>query len=49
MSLFNPPSIGGLRGLVEPTLGAAKTDALIRQVNALEDVRDVRELRALLS
>ena len=40
---------GKARGLMEPVLGAAKTDALIRRVNALDDVADVRELRTLLT
>jgi 2-methylcitrate dehydratase PrpD len=40
---------GKARGLIEPVLGVAKTDALIRRVNALEDVADARELRALLA
>ncbi|HZF27766.1 MAG TPA: MmgE/PrpD family protein [Gammaproteobacteria bacterium] len=39
---------GKARGLIEPVLGVAKTDALIRRVNALDELGDVRELRALL-
>jgi 2-methylcitrate dehydratase PrpD len=33
------------RGLMEPVLGAERTKGLIERVNALEDVKDVRELR----
>ena len=40
---------GKARGLIEPVLGVAKTDALIRRVNALDELGDVRELRALLT
>jgi 2-methylcitrate dehydratase PrpD len=40
---------GKARGLIEPVLGAAKTDALIRRVNALEQLADARELRVLLA
>ena len=36
------------RDLMLPVLGARKTDALIRQVNGLEQVKDVRSLRSLL-
>jgi hypothetical protein len=32
-----------------PVLGAERTEALIRRVNALEDVADIRELRPLLT
>lgn len=32
-----------------PVLGAEKTEELILRVNALEEVKDVRELRGLLS
>jgi 2-methylcitrate dehydratase PrpD len=35
--------------LMAPVLGAEKTANLIRRVNALEEVRDVRELRSLLT
>lgn len=45
----NPVSTEGVvakvQDLMEPVLGAAKTKALIARVNALEDVRNVRELR----
>lgn len=37
------------RSLMEPVLGAGKTKELIRRVNALEAVADVRELRPLLA
>ncbi len=37
------------RGLMGPVLGAARTEEIIRRVNAVEDVRDVRELASLLS
>jgi 2-methylcitrate dehydratase PrpD len=37
------------QGLIEPVLGAERTGALIRTVNALEGVSDVRELRSLLT
>lgn len=49
----NPLDTAGVnakaRALIEPALGAAKTEALIERINALEAVADVRELRALLS
>jgi len=32
-----------------PVLGAAKTEEVIRRVNALEALSDVRELRPLLA
>ena len=32
-----------------PVLGADRTEALIRRVNALEDLKSVRELRPLLT
>ena len=32
-----------------PVLGAERTEALIRRVNALEDLKSVRELRPLLT
>jgi len=38
-----------VRDLMAPVLGAARTATLIQRVNALEDVRDVRELRPLLT
>ena len=37
------------RELIEPVLGAERTEGLIRRVNALESVADVRELRPLLA
>ena len=37
------------RGLMAPVLGARRTEALIRRVNALEDLDDVRTLRPLLA
>ena len=37
------------RSLMTPILGAARTDALIRQINALEGLANVRELRPLIS
>lgn len=37
------------RGLMTPVLGSAKTEALIKRVNALEDLRSVRELMPLLT
>jgi 2-methylcitrate dehydratase PrpD len=37
------------RSLMTPVLGADRTELLIERVNALEDVADLRELRALLS
>ena len=36
------------RGLMTPVLGASRTEELIRRVSALEDVRNVRDLRSLL-
>ena len=36
------------RLLMEPVLGAERTEELIRRVNALEELDDVRELRPLL-
>jgi hypothetical protein len=35
--------------LMAPVLGAEKTEGLIRRVNALEAVADVRELRQFLA
>jgi hypothetical protein len=32
-----------------PVLGSQRTEALIQHVNALEDLRDVRELRPYLT
>jgi 2-methylcitrate dehydratase PrpD len=37
------------RLLIEPVLGAAKTEELIRRVNAAETISDVRELRPFLT
>jgi 2-methylcitrate dehydratase PrpD len=37
------------RSLMAPVLGTEKTEGLIRRVNGLEDVKDVRELAVLLS
>jgi len=37
------------RLLMEPVLGAERTEEIIRRVNALEDVVDVRELRPFLA
>jgi 2-methylcitrate dehydratase PrpD len=36
------------RDLMEPVLGAKRTEELIRRVNALEELRNVRDLRPLL-
>jgi len=38
-----------VRDLMTPVLGKDKTEALIRQVNALEMLDDVRKLRPLLT
>lgn len=49
----NPLDTEGLnakvRDLMTPVLGAQRTATLIQRVNALEDVRDVRELRPLFT
>lgn len=49
----NPLSTEGLnakvRDLMAPVLGAERTAKLIERVNALEDVRDVRDLRPLFT
>ena len=37
------------RLLMEPVLGAARTEEIIRRVNALEELDDVRELRPFLA
>jgi 2-methylcitrate dehydratase PrpD len=37
------------RGLLVPVLGAAKTDSLIQRVNALEELKSVRDLMPLLA
>jgi len=36
------------RGLMTPVLGASGTEELIRRISALEDLRNVRDLRSLL-
>ncbi len=49
----NPLSTEGLnakvRDLIAPVLGAERTAKLIERVNALEEVRDVRDLRPLFT
>jgi 2-methylcitrate dehydratase PrpD len=49
----NPLNTGGVnakvRDLMAPVLGAERTTNLIQRVNALEDVRDVRDLRPLFT
>ena len=49
----NPLDAAGVadkvRGLLTPVLGARQADLVIDQVNALDDVRDVRELIALMT
>jgi len=37
------------RGLLTPVLGAARTETVIRQVNALEEVANIRDLIANLT
>ncbi len=37
------------RGLIEPVLGARQANAIIERVNALEDLRNVRELISLMT
>lgn len=37
------------RLLMEPVLGYERTEGIIRRVNALEELRDVRELRHFLA
>jgi hypothetical protein len=37
------------RSLMTPVLGAERTEAVIRRVNALEKLNEVRELRPLLA
>jgi 2-methylcitrate dehydratase PrpD len=37
------------RGLIEPVLGARRTDAIVQRVNALERVANLRDLRSLLT
>ena len=36
-------------GALEPVLGAAQSEGVIRRVNALEELQDVRELRPFLA
>ena len=38
-----------VRDLMAPVLGARQTEAVIDRVNGLEDVRDIRELVALMT
>jgi 2-methylcitrate dehydratase PrpD len=38
-----------VRGLMTPVLGAERTEALIRRVNTLDEVSNVRDLRPLLT
>ena len=38
-----------VRGLMAPVLGAERTEALIRRVNTLEEVSNIRDLRPLLA
>jgi 2-methylcitrate dehydratase PrpD len=38
-----------VRDLIAPVLGEAKTEALIQRMHELEEVRDIRELRPLLT
>jgi 2-methylcitrate dehydratase PrpD len=49
----NPLDMAGVnekaRVLMTPVLGATKTRALIERINALEELRDARELRVLLT
>jgi hypothetical protein len=37
------------RDLMQPVLGAAKTERLIERINGLETVKDIRELRLLFT
>ena len=37
------------RGLMAPILGAQKTEAIIERVNAVETLKDVRELQPFLA
>ncbi len=37
------------RSLMTPVLGAERTEEVIRRVNALEELKDVRELRPFLA
>ena len=49
----NPLDTAGVnakvRDLMEPVLGAQKTEALIAQINTLETLDDIRKLRPLLT
>jgi len=49
----NPLNTDGInakvRDLMTPVLGARKTEAILQRIHALEDVKDVRELRPLLT
>ncbi len=49
----NPLDTAGVnakvRDLMEPVLGAQKTQALIAQINTLETLDDIRKLRPLLT
>ena len=49
----NPLSTDGInakaRDLMTPVLGARRTEAILQRIHALEDVKDVRELRPLLT
>jgi 2-methylcitrate dehydratase PrpD len=49
----NPLDTAGVnakvRDLMQPVLGADRTQAVIERVNSLEEVRDMRELRAFLT
>jgi hypothetical protein len=38
-----------VRGLMTPVLGAQRTESLIRRVNTLEEVANIRELRPLMT
>jgi hypothetical protein len=49
----NPLDTAGVnakvRDLMAPVLGAQRTDAVIKSVNALEELKSVRDLRPLLT
>ena len=49
----NPLNTAGVnakvRDLMEPVLGAQKTQALIAQINTLETLDDIRKLRPLMT
>jgi hypothetical protein len=38
-----------VRGLMTPVLGAQRTESLIRRVNALEEVSNIRDLLPLMT